>query len=63
MSSKKDENAIAIADFMCGVAMTLSLYNGSIRVDGYQGNWKTPYSSFYAEEISNIAKSVLKKLL
>lgn len=58
-----DEIVIAVADFMFGVAMTLSLYNGSIKIDGYQGNWQTPYGAVYAEQISNIAKSILKELL
>lgn len=48
---------------MFGVAMTLSLHNGSIKIDGYQGNWKTPYGAVYAKQLSNIAKFILKELL
>jgi hypothetical protein len=43
--------------------MILSLHNSSIEIDGYQGNWKTAYGSVYAEQISNMAKFILKGLL
>ena len=59
---QNEERAVVVADFMFGVAMTLSLHNGAIKIDGYQGNWKTPYGFTYAEQIGSLAQNILNAL-